>query len=248
MLLLSACAASNNIKDVPTASDQTNTDRRAQLRLELASGYLSRGQMATALDEVKQALALNPNFAEAYNVRGLIYAGMGETALAEDSFRHSMRLNARDPDTLHNFAWFLCQQQRYADASTLFTQALAIPQYRDPQRTMLAQGVCQARAGQNAEAERSLMRAYELDTSNPVVAVNLSEVLLRRGEYERARFYVRRVNANADYVSAQTLWLAARIERRLGNAQGVRDFGTQLRNRFPQSPEALAYESGRFDE
>ena len=249
-LLLAACATppGDAARDVTTASDQTDTARRAQLRMELASGYFARGQATTALDEVKQALALDPNLAQAYNLRGLIYAGMGEERLADESFRHALQLNGRDADTLHNYGWFLCQQRHYAEAAPLFAQALAAPQYRDAQRTLLAQGVCQARAGSNAEAERSLMRAYELDPTNPVVAVNLSEVLLRRGEYERARFYVRRVNGNADFVSAQTLWLAARIERRLGNAQGLREFGTQLRNRFPQSPEALAYENGRFDE
>jgi type IV pilus assembly protein PilF len=248
-LLVAACAAPNSAgKDVVTASDQTDLGRRARLRLELASGYFSRGQTATALDEVKQALVLDPNVGEAYNLRGLIYASMGEEALADESFRRALQLNAHDADTLHNYGWYLCQRQRYADAAPLFAQALAVPQYRDAQRTLLAQGVCQARAGQNAEAERTLMRAYELDPSNPVVAVNLSEVLLRRGEYERARFYVRRVNGNPDFVSAQTLWLAARIERRLGNAQGVRDFGNQLRNRFPQSPEALSFDNGRFDE
>ena len=216
--------------------------------MELASGYFSRGQSSTALDEVKQALALDPNLAPAYNLRGLIYAGMGEDALADESFRRALQLNGRDADTLHNYGWFLCQQKRYTEAAPYFAQALAVAQYREPQRTLLAQGVCQARAGQIGDAERSLMRAYELDPANPVVAVNLSEVLLRHGEYERARFYVRRVNGNADYVSAQTLWLAARIERRLGNAQGVQEFGTQLRNRFPQSPEAQAFENGRFDE
>jgi len=248
-LLLVACAATPGAsRDVTTESDQTDIARRAQLRLELASGYFSRGQATTALDEVKQALALDPNLAQAYNLRGLIYAGMGEERLADESFRHALQLNGRDADTLHNYGWFLCQQRRYPEAAPLFAQALATPQYREAQRTLLAQGVCQARAGQNSDAERTLMRAYELDATNPVVAINLSEVLLRRGEYERARFYVRRVNGNADYVSAQTLWLAARIERRLGNAQGMREFGTQLRNRFPQSPEALAYENGRFDE
>ncbi|MFO1269403.1 MAG: hypothetical protein U1F67_23205 [Rubrivivax sp.] len=49
-------------------------------------------------------------------------------------------------------------------------------------------------------------------------------------------------------MTAQSLWLAARIERRLGNMEGVQDFGRLLRERFPQSPEALQYERGRFDE
>ena len=123
-----------------------------------------------------------------------------------------------------------------------------MPQYRDVARTLLAQGVCQARAGQLAESEATLSRAYELDPANPSTAINLSEVLYRRGEYERARFYIRRVNSQADVANAQTLWLAARIENKLGNAQGTADFGAQLRSRFPESREAAAFEPGQFDE
>jgi type IV pilus assembly protein PilF len=59
---------------------------------------------------------------------------------------------------------------------------------------------------------------------------------------------VRRINQVPDAVTAQSLWLAARIERRLGNVDGVQSFGRQLRERFPQSPESLQFERGRFDE
>ena len=78
--------------------------------------------------------------------------------------------------------------------------------------------------------------------------MSLAEVLYRRGEYERARFYVRRVNTREELSNAQTLWLALRIENRLGNRSGVEDFGRALRNRFPQAPETLAYERGKFDD
>ena len=128
------------------------------------------------------------------------------------------------------------------------SQALAVPQYANTPRTLLTQGVCQARAGQWVEAEQSLQRSFELDSANPATAVNLTEVLLRRGDYERARFYIRRVNAQPDVANAQTLWLAARIEHRLGNRQGEQELGSQLRNRFPTSREATAFDEGRFDE
>ena len=108
--------------------------------------------------------------------------------------------------------------------------------------------MCQARAGQLDDAEASLSRAYELDPSSPFTATNLAEVLYRRGELERARFYIRRVNAQPDVANAQTLWLAARIEKKLGNRQGATEFGTQLRNRFPDSREASAYARSEFDE
>jgi type IV pilus assembly protein PilF len=210
--------------------------------------YFARGQLTTALDEVKLAIAADPNNAAAYNLRGLIYGGLGDDRLAEDSFRRALQLDPRDPDTMQNYGWYLCQQKRYPEADTMFRQALAVPHYRDTSRTLLTQGICQARAGEWTQAEGTLTRSYELDPANPAVAVNLSEVLYRRGEYERARFHIRRVNANPDIANAQTLWLAARIENRLGNKQGVQDYGMQLRNRFPRAAETASYERGQFDE
>jgi type IV pilus assembly protein PilF len=235
-------------KDIVTASDETEASKRARVRMELASAYFGRGQMTTALDEVKLAIAADPNSASAFNLRGLIYASLGDDRLAEESFRHALKLDARDADTMQNFGWYLCQQKRFDEADALFTQALAMPQYRDSPRTLLTQGVCFARAGKWENAERALQRSYELDPANPATAVNLTEVLFHRGELERARFYIRRVNGRAEFVNAQTLWLAARIEHRLGNRQGEREFGTQLRSRFPQSREASAFDQGRFDD
>ena len=239
---------SGDSKDRVTQSDEPDSSKRARVRMELAGLYFGRGQMNTALDEVKLAIQADPNFGAAYNLRGLIYASLGDDRLAEESFRRALQLNPRDADTMQNFGWYLCQQKRYTEANAMFVQALAVPLYRDSPRTLLTQGACQARAGQWAEAERTLQRSFELDSANPTTAYNLSEVLFRQGQYERARFYIRRVNGVPDLVNAQTLWLATRIEHRLGNRQGEQEFGKQLRDRFPQSREAAAYEEGRFNE
>jgi type IV pilus assembly protein PilF len=235
-------------KDLVTASDESDGSKRARVRMELASGYFERGQMTTALDQVKLAIVADPSFSEAFNLRGLIYANLGDERLAEESFRRALQLNPRDADTMQNFGYFLCQKKRYPEATALFDQALAKPQYRDAARTLLTKGVCLAVAGQLLEAEASLQRAYELEPTNPAVAVNLSEVLYKRGDYERARFYVRRVNAVPAVANAQTLWLAARIENGIGNRPGVQELGDQLQQRFPDSREFASFRRGNFDE
>ncbi len=237
-----------DIKDRTTASDESDVVKRARTRMDLATAYFGNNQMSPALDEVKKAIALNPQYGEAFDLRGLIYSNLGDTALAEDSFRRSLLINPRDADALHNYGFFLCQQKRYPESSAMFQKALAVPNYRGTVRTLLAQGVCQAFDGQLMQAEGTLTRAYELDPSNPFTATNLSQVLYDRGEYERARFYIRRVNSQAKISNAQTLWLAARIEKKLGNTQGTVEFGTQLRNRFPDSREAAAYARDSFNE
>ena len=256
-MVLAACATTETTTttgpvtatgDLKTESDQTTADRRAQARLELAAAYFGRNQLITALDEVKLALVARPDMPEALNLRGLIYAAMAENALAEESFKRALAVAPRDGDILHNYGWFLCQQRRFADADDLFARALTLPNYRSFARTMLAQGVCQARAGQLPRADVTLTKAFELDPGNLAIAYNLTEVLYRQREYERARFYIRRVNARRETANAQSLWLAIRVENRLGQAAQVRQLGNELRDRFPQSPEALMFEKGRFDE
>lgn len=250
---LSGCAVSGGPSgaglgpEVVTPSDEPDVRRRARIRLELAVSYFETGQAAVALDEVKQALVTDPTYADAYNLRGLIYMRLNDNALAEESFRRALGLRSADPNILHNYAWLLCQQQKYAEADQHFVRVLANPVYAARSKTLMAQGLCQARAGRNDQAEQTLLRAYELDAGNPMVAYNLAGLQFRRGELTRAQFYIRRLN-NSDLANAESLWLGVKVERALGDSVAMRQLAAQLRNRFPESREASAYEREAFNE
>ena len=231
-----------------TASDESDASKRSRVRLELASAYFGRGQMEFALDQVKLAIQVDPTQSEAFNLRGLIYASLGDHRLAEESFRRALQLNPLDADAMQNFGWYLCQRKRFDEAQVQFEQALAVPRYRDSARTYLTQGICHSQAGQLELAERSLLRSSQLDPRNMSTAFTLADVLYRRQEYERARFYVRRVNASKEVATAQSLWLAVRIENRFGQSRARQELGQQLLRRFPDSREASAFERGSFDE
>ena len=239
--------SANKEAAIVTDSDETNGRKRAKLRVELAIGYFQAGQTTVALDEIKQALAADPTFPDAYNLRGLVYMRLDDPALAEDSFRRAIALDPREPNVLHNYGWLLCQQNRFADAQAQFTAALAVNTYTDRAKTLMTQGVCQLKAGQKAEAERSLAQAYEIDAGNPVIGYNLASILAQREEWTRAQFYIRRVN-NSPSASAETLWLGIKIERQLNNREAVGQLAGQLQRRFPQSREAIAYERGNFND
>ena len=110
---------------------------------------------------------------------------------------------------MHNYGWFLCQQQRYAEAErAVRAGAGACRSTATPPRTLLAQGVCQARAGQLAEAEAHAACA-PTSSIRPTRSPRSTwpRCCYRRGDYERARFYIRRVNAHAR---------ASRMRRRCG--------------------------------
>ena len=244
---LSGCAGSPPTDDLITASDEPEERRRARIRMQLAVGYFEQGKTTVALDEVKQALNIDPSFTDAYNLRGLIYVRLNDARLAEESFRRALALSPNDPDVLQNYGWMLCQQSRFAEGIQAFTRALAQPTYSDRAKTWLTKGLCQARAGQPQEAEQSLNRSFELDAVNPVTSYNLAALLYQRGDDVRAQFYIRRLN-NSELANAQTLWLGIKVERRLGNTLARDQLASQLRNRFANSREWSLYERGAYDE
>ena len=133
-VLLVGCVAQPPVIEVRESrpvSEPGDPDRRARVRLELASLYFGRGQYQTALDEIKLALAARPDLSDAFSLRGLVYAAMGDAPLAEENFKRSLQLAPADGNTMHNYAWFLCQQNRHAEAESQFNLAVAQPQYRD---------------------------------------------------------------------------------------------------------------------
>ena len=251
---LSGCASklvgtgpSDTGHEIVTASDEPEARKRARIRLELAVGYFEQGQTTIALDELKQSIAADPTYSEAYSLRGLIYMRLNDFRFAEESFKKALSMSPKDSNILHNLGWLLCQQARYPEAQQLFTQALLNPQYGERAKTFRAQGLCQVRAGLPREAELSLLKSYEFDAGNPVTAYNLAILLFQRGDFVRAQFYVRRLN-NSELANAESLWLGIKVERRMENRDAMQQLAAQLEKRFPQSREAGVYQRGAFDE
>ncbi len=244
---LGGASAGETNSQYMTPSDEPELRRRARIRLELAVSYLGLGQTKVALDEVKQSLAIDPTYPDAYNVRGLVYMGLKDFSAADESFQRALALRPSDADVLHNRGWLLCQMQRYPEADTLFVRVLATPGYPARSKTLMAEGLCQARAGNAADAEKNLLAAYELDAGNPVIAYNIASLQYQRGANERAQFYIRRLN-NSELANAESLWLGIKIERAIKDVVSMRQLGNQLRLRFPTSPEFLAFERDAFNE
>lgn len=239
--------SSSGRTDVATESDEPESRKRARVRMELALGYFEQGKTEIALDELKQALSSDPMFGDAYTLRGLVYLRLNDRNLAEDSFRRALNINPRDGNAAHNYGWLLCQERRYEDSQKLFEQAASNPLYSDRAKTYLARGICYSRAGDDERAERALGRAFEVDAGNPVAGYNLATLLFRRGDYARAQFYLKRLNASED-ANEETLWLGAKAEMRLNNPAAANELGAQLVRKYPKSRQAQSYQRRAFSE
>lgn len=221
----------------------------AQTRLQLGTMYFQDGRNDVALGEVEQALAYHPQYVDAYNLQGWIYLSQRQYALAQESFGQALRIRPGNPDTLYNQGWLHCRQRAYEQAQSLFDAVLAVPRYSEEGRvrTLLAKGVCQQEAGQIDEALHTLAHAFELAPGDPGVIYNYASALYAKGDYIRARFYLRRVRQGGQ-ADAAALWLGVRTEYRLGDHAAMRQWAQELSRRFPHAQETLQYEQGAFDE
>jgi TolB-like protein len=140
-----------------------------------------------AMSLAEQAVAINPNSADAWRNSGFAFAFAGRSEQALTYFERALRLNPLDPrahDTLIGMALALIQLER--DEQAIATARKAIqqrPTFAAAWR-MLAAGL--ALAGRLDEARVALRRVLELDPT-----CSLTTMYLRFGHSEqaRARFY-----------------------------------------------------------
>jgi type IV pilus assembly protein PilF len=232
---------------LPDSAEESDDRRRARIRVELAAGYYQQRNISVALDELRQAMAIDPRYAPTYGMLGLIYMDLGDRVRAEESFQRGLRIAPNDAELNNNYGWYLCQNGRTRDSIEYFSKAIRNPLYATPAKPLHNAGICSLMLGDVAAAEGYFQRAFQVDPRNAVAMFNLAEIYLKRRELERARFYSQRLNSMYD-PSAQMLWLGLRIERLAGNRDAEASYGLQLRRRYPQSRETQLLLSGQYGE
>jgi type IV pilus assembly protein PilF len=233
--------------EVPASKSEADPRKRAEIRTELASSYYRGGRLAIALEEAQKAVGIDASYAPAYTLLGLINMELGDKREAEANFGRALRLEPDNSNILNNYGWFLCQTGRERESIDYFERAAANRLYQTPALALRNAGVCLLRINDLAGAESMLRRSFELDAADPLTKYELANLYLRKRAPERASFYYGLLD-RASSSGPQGLWLGLRIARANGDLRRERELSTQLRERFPESPEALALRRGAFDD
>jgi type IV pilus assembly protein PilF len=252
ILLLTGCASGTGKGgatggELATSSDQTSAQKRAAIRLQLAVGYYQRNELDVALDEIKKSLLADPDYSDAYGMRGLIYMQMGETRLADENFQHALRLAPNNADLSSNYGWFLCQNGRAKESIAYFEAAVNVRNYESPAKALNNAGLCSMKLSDSAAAEKFFLRAFQFEPGNPSVNVNLAKTYFDRKDYDHAKFYIGRL-IKADVHDADVLWLGVKIAHKSGDRLSERQIASELERFQPNSVEYAAYQREAFDE
>lgn len=249
-LSVSAALAQNTSSGSAPELMQNATPRdsltRAKLHTELASLYFQGGNLIVALEELTIAISINSDYAPAYSTRGLVLYYIKEFDSAEKDFKRALSLNDRDPEINNNYGWYLCQTGKVKESIDYFLKAIRNPLYQTPEIAHLNAGACYAKLGELDVAEDFIRKTLRFSPDNPQALVQLAVISYKRGNFDAARDHLMNV-VRKNEASAEVLWLLLRVERRLGDKTAEASLTTQLRRKYPDSPEYQMLLKGNFE-
>lgn len=222
------------------------SENRARVHTELGLAYFQAGRMAVALDEGGVALAADPKYAPAYNLLGLVHMFLRETAKARMNFEKGLSLAPGDPEINNNYGWFLCQSGQVREALPYFMVAVKNPLYQTPTKPYFNAGLCALKIQDDEAAEDYFSKAVMADAQNVQAIYRLAELRYRHGKLFDAQRLIQEV-LRISQPDPAAIWLALRIERKLGNRSAETGFANQLRWKFQGTPEYQAMTQGKFE-
>ncbi len=216
---------------------------RANLRAELAAGYYERGQMDVALQELAEAVKLDPTNPKIYNVYGLVYATLGQDTDAARNFRKALELAPNDSEFRQNWGWYLCTHAQARESIPEFERAVSNPLYKTPEIALINAGRCAGSLGESKQAEAFFRRALVVSPNNPEASLSLAQLTYKEGRLPEARALMKPVMQQTN-PQPEALALGACIERKMGDRSAEASYISQLRNRYPDSAEAKFIATG----
>lgn len=160
-----------------------NISPRAKEAYDSALGMIRAQQYEQALDPLKRAIALEPNYFRAYNDLGVVYMKLNRLDLAADALRHAIKINDKMYLPQLNLGKVLNQQGKHKESADVLTR-LRNSNSADLARKINAPLVeALIGAKQWAQAEEEIKKGLTLQPEDAVdLKIKLGMVMIRQGK------------------------------------------------------------------
>lgn len=163
-----------------TIPSATNAERAAAAAFDQAMELHDKHQLDSAISKLVAAVALQPNYGEAYNLLGVCYDEQGRYALAQNEYKKAVKLepvNARFHNNL-GYSYYLSGDDKQAIKS--YNKALRFTP--DDKRIYNNLGLAYGRKGDFKHAHESFVKAV----GEQGAMLNLGYIYSQQGRYQQA--------------------------------------------------------------
>jgi predicted TPR repeat methyltransferase len=150
----------------------------------LAELHYQQGRHNEAEQKYREAIALDPAYADAHNNLGAILLDSGRLAEATAHFVSATRITPADARVVYNLARALAAQNQLQQADLLYRHAIALNPVLVEGHFGLALNL--AKLGAHGEAELSFHKVLQIDPLNWQARIKLATTLLDQGKIPEA--------------------------------------------------------------
>ncbi|MFT4808586.1 MAG: type IV pilus assembly protein PilF [Paraglaciecola sp.] len=228
LMLLSACTSISN-QNYGQNFDQI---KASKTRVSLGLTYLKNGNFKQAKYNLDKALEFAPRSANANFAMAYYYQSVNELDQAEDAYQYAMDLDPRNANIANSYGAFLCQNGDYEKAKKYFLKAVNTSSYISSAETYENLALCSRSQGQPEDAIQYLRNAVNHQPGRANSLFLLARSLVEVEEWQEARVILRRYEKIAQ-ISPQSLLMAMKIERGIGNDTAAEGYSDMLLRLYP---------------
>jgi len=192
--LVAICAA------IFQLSGCSKTDKLDQVR-DVADKW-SDGDLTGALTDVEGVLKASPDNEYAWTLLGHVRSAMDQDSLAMEAYSKALAINDSVEEAITGQGVIYRRWGRIDEAAERYMKAIRInPEYAQAHSSLM---VIELIRGEYNEAVRAGKRAYDLDSTDPAIAANLSLACYYAGDSANREYYFDRA-AELGYTSLDNL-------------------------------------------
>lgn len=234
MTILSACSST------PSAQEQSEIEQTRKVvatNVRLATIYLQRNQLSFAKEKAETALKADPKSSDANNMMAILSWRLKEYDKADKYFRKAIWLQPNNSSALNNYGAFLCDRGKIDQSLQYFDRAVENPLYGSRSQALTNAGRCLIKKPDAKMAEAYFRRALKFNRNESEALLQLAKLSYQSNRLLTARGFMQRY-LGTGRKTAESLYLALRIENAMGNKQEAIDYARELQQKFPTSTEA----------
>lgn len=155
----------------------------AKKNFEKGTSLLAENKLPDAASSFEKALAIYPEYADAWLNLGKVQWQMGAKDAARESFHRSMDLDNKLVGPWQELGFLACDESKWADAVRYLDQAVRLDPMDSPNAWFFS-ALANYNLGHFEQAERSLRAELKLDAKNAHAEYLLGMVLIARRDLQ----------------------------------------------------------------
>lgn len=236
-MMLTACVTTTTGGFIVDASE----DQAAADYVQLALAYFDNNDMSGARRHANNALDVDDEVSDAYQVLALIAEREGDRDLADSNFRRAISLDRDNSRARNNYAAMLFSQERYRESYAQLEMVASDTSYEGRALAFEGLGRSALRMGRLDDARSAFQRALQLDGNLFIAALELSLLEFDQKDYLSARRYYQSYLTIVEFLqlphTPRAQLAGIQIEGYFQNEELVENFTLVLSTLYPSSPE-----------